>query len=168
VLVQLEFDPPTEARAGRFGDQYMYFLAENRIMWLDPEPHTEILRTGAHAGDQVAICKRELKNAGRKHIRWEVVLQQEEPAQPAQPHHELHSPAAAEAFTRAPAPPPRSAPRTSRPVADLVAGNLMTAALAQAIEALEANQEKGYTFDASDARALAITIYIAATGGKSK
>lgn len=154
VLVQLEFDPPTQAREGRFGDQFMYFLAENRIMWVDPEVHQEIVRTGAAAGSELAICKRELRNAGRKHIQWEVVLQQEEPAQPAPAQRPAASAAA-----------PRSAPRPSRPVTDLVSGNLMTAALKQAMEACE---QAGFEARTEDVRALAITIYIAATGGKSK
>jgi hypothetical protein len=168
VLVQLEFDPPQQARAGRFGDQFMYFLADQKIMWVEPEAHAEILRAGAVAGSELAICKRELRNAGRKHIQWEVVLQQEEP-EPRQPAHTA-PPAAAEAFARAATPrpaasaaAPRSAPRTSRPVTELVAGNLMTAALRQAMEACE---QAGFEARTEDVRALAITIYIAATGGK--
>jgi hypothetical protein len=157
VLVQLEFDPPTQARAGRFGDQYMYVLAENRIMWVEPEVHQEIVRTGAQAGSELAICKRELRNAGRKHIQWEVVTQEEEPPQEPPP-----APAPRPAASAA---APRSAPRTSRPVTELVSGNLMTAALKQAMEAC---QQAGFEARSEDVRALAITIYIAATGGKSK
>jgi len=147
VLVQLEFDPPTEAREGRFGDQYMYFLAGNRIMFIEPELHAEIVKAGCGAGSELAICKRELRNAGRKHIQWEVVTQQEEPT------HE--------------APAPRSSPRQASPAAapPRVSGNFMAAALTEAIEACNLA-----SFDArpEDVRALAITIYIQAHGGKQK
>jgi len=147
VLVQLEFDPPTEAREGRFGDQYMYFLAGNRIMFIEPELHAEILKAGCGAGSEVAICKRELRNAGRKHIQWEVVTQQEEPT------HE--------------APAPRSAPRQASPAIapPRASGNFMAAALTEAIEACNL---AGFDARPEDVRALAITIYIQAHGGKQK
>jgi hypothetical protein len=149
VLVQLEFDPPTEAREGRFGDQYMYFLAGNRIMFIEPELHAEIVKAGCGAGSEVAICKRELRNAGRKHIQWEVVTHQEEPA------HE--------------APPPRQLVPSAQAPRAVVRGekdrNFMAAALTEAIEACNL---AGFDARPEDVRALAITIYIQAHGGKQK
>lgn len=159
VLVQLEFDPPTEAREGRFGDQYMYFLAGNRIMFIEPELHTEIVKAGCGAGSEVAICKRELRNAGRKHIQWEVVTQQEEPAAdeaPAPVYDSRSKPRQAS---------PAIAPPAARATREATSGNFMAAALKEAIEACDLA-----SFEArpEDVRALAITIYIQAHGGKQK
>jgi len=158
--VTLEFDPPTAAREGRFGDQFMYFLGDGKIMWADPPLHEEIKRSGAKAGSELGICKRELRNAGRRHIQWEVNTIEEEPQQPPPAP---RPPAAAPA-----ARPTRSAPRETAPPPiragnERIAGNLMAAALREAIEACDLA-----SFDArpEDIRALAITIYINATGGK--
>jgi hypothetical protein len=70
----LEFDPPTEAREGRFGDQYMYWFGGNKIAWFDPPVHAEIVASGALAGEEIEICKRETKSGNRKTTRWEVVV----------------------------------------------------------------------------------------------
>jgi hypothetical protein len=152
-VLTLEFNPPTDAREGRFGDQFMYFLGENKILWADPPLHEEILRSGAKAGSEIGICKRELRNAGRRHIQWEVGVVEDEPAQPptavARP--------AIVSRPRATAPPP------IRAGSEHIAGNLMAAALQQAIEACELS---GFDARPEDIRALAITIYIHATGGK--
>jgi len=155
-ILTLEFNPPTEARDGRFGDQYMYFLGDGKIMWADPPLHEEIVRSGAKAGSEIGICKRELRNAGRRHIQWEVGLVEEEPAQPPAA---IARPAIVSA-PRATAPPP------IRAGSERIAGNLMAAALKEAIEAVDAMEGSGFNFDTSDVRALAITIYINATGGK--
>jgi hypothetical protein len=157
--VTLEFDPPTQARDGRFGDQFMYFLGDNRIMWADPPLHEEIKRSGAKAGSEIGICKRALRNAGRRHIQWEVAVEEEPQQPPPVPRPPASAPAAR---------PTRSAPRETAPPPiregrERVSGNLMAAALREAIEACDLAE-----FDArpEDIRALAITIYINTIGGK--
>ncbi len=70
-IVELEFNDGSPV-AGRFGDQYQYFLGENKIMWVDPAIREMIVSTGAEAGDKVAIKKTEIRNGNKKRIAWEV------------------------------------------------------------------------------------------------
>jgi hypothetical protein len=149
-VVTLEFDPPTEARPGNWGDQFMYFCADNKTLWAEPEVHAQIVALEAHAGDVVAIVKRKVGRANR----WEVNLVREGKMQPNAPQ---ASPAEKPLASM-----PRSAP-TQLSGQDRITGNLMTAALKQAIEAVE---EAGLHATTEDIRALAITIYITATGGR--
>jgi hypothetical protein len=147
TVVQLEFNPPVEPREGRFGPQFMYFVNDGlEIGWFDPPLHTAIIESNALAGDTIAIVKR---RAGRT-IRWEV--NHVKPEQHA---------------AQAPPPPAAlvSAPRDRAALIqrELVSTNLMTAALRQAIDAAH---ETEFAATHEDIRALAITIYIASTGGR--
>jgi hypothetical protein len=65
---------------GRYGDQYMYTFADGRIAWLDPAVRDLILKSGARAGDEVAICKRETRAGNKRSVRWAVEKVEEEPA----------------------------------------------------------------------------------------
>jgi hypothetical protein len=71
VLVTLEFDTG-KLVAGKFGDQYQYFLLGEQIMWVDPAVNEAIVATGAGANDEIGITKR-TKGA------WEVFRVEEEP-----------------------------------------------------------------------------------------
>ena len=85
VVVTLDFDDG-QLTAGRFGDQYQYtFDQGTRIAWLDPEVRELILKTGAAARDEIAICRREIKGAnGRKRAQWEVEKVEEDNDGPTQ------------------------------------------------------------------------------------
>ena len=85
VLLTLDFDDG-QLTAGRFGDQYQYtFDQGTRIAWLDPEVRELILKTGAAARDEIAICRREIKGAnGRKRAQWEVKKVEEDNDGPTQ------------------------------------------------------------------------------------
>lgn len=140
--MRLEFDPPTEAREGAWGPQYMYFVDGDRIAFLEPEAHQQIVDLGAKHGSLVCIVKRK---AGRR-VNWEVAV--DVPAAVPPP----------------PDPPLRSQPRPRADLAETLAEkNLMTAALRQAIEACEANE---FNARPEDIRALAISIYIQLAGGR--
>ena len=81
VVVTLEFNPPTEPRAGRFGDQYMYFFADERIAWFDPPVHALIVQSGARVGSTIEIEMQEKKKGNRKSTDWVVtLLDADEPA----------------------------------------------------------------------------------------
>jgi hypothetical protein len=100
VVLKLDWDEGT-LKPGRFGDEYMYVCDNDaRIMWVKPELHTLIQQSGARAGDEIAITKREVKDGSRRRTQWEVEKVEEEPA--ASP---------------APAPPRQAQPasRTSQP-----------------------------------------------------
>ena len=148
----------------------MYFLADNQIGFFDPPSTPEILAVDAHAGDTIAIVKRK---AGRAN-KWEVNRVQgggviprrpeTPPAPPAPPiAQERQDPAQAALISKpraTAAPPIRAGNERER-----ITGNLMAAALRQAIEACEAVE---FAATHEDIRALAITIYISVTGGKGK
>jgi hypothetical protein len=163
LTVVLEFDPPQQAREGRSGPQFMYFLAGNQIMFVEPELHAAIVQAKGCAGLEIAICKRQFSVAGKKHVKWEVVTQQEEP----DAHEPPAPPAAAPAIAR-PTPAAHAATPMQLSGADKLSGNLMTACVRQASEAAAEAIALGWNMDASDVRALAITIYIQNTGGGSR
>ncbi|GEM_PF-6165079 len=142
VTVRLEFDPPAEPREGIYGPQYMYFLQGDRIMFADPPLHQAIRAKHAAAGATLIICKRK---QGRSNV-WEV-----------------HRPG--EATIEPPAPPRSIAPPPIRAGNEEIgaSGNVMAAALRDAIQACKL---AGFAASNEDIRALAITIYIAVTGGK--
>jgi hypothetical protein len=77
-----------------------------RIMWVKPELHTLIQQSGARAGDEIAITKREVKDGSRRRTQWEVEKVEEEPAasqaQPAKQTPAVHPPVKATAPQPAP------------------------------------------------------------------
>lgn len=78
VVATLEYDDGKVVE-GRFGDQYQYFLAGERILYADPDLRERIKRSGAKTGDTIAICKRATRSGNKRRVNWEVVLQAEEP-----------------------------------------------------------------------------------------
>ena len=103
VVVELEFNDG-QAVAGKFGDQYQYFLGGNRIMWVDPAIREMIVNTNAKAGDQVAIQKVEIKNGNKKRVAWQVARIQRDDEAERPPV--VSSAPRAQAPQPAPAPPP--------------------------------------------------------------
>ena len=108
VVLKLDWDEGT-LKPGRFGDEYMYVCDNDaRIMWVKPELHTLIQQSGARAGDEIAITKREVKDGSRRRTQWEVEKVEEEPAaassqaQPAKQAQAANPPAKATAPQPAP------------------------------------------------------------------
>jgi hypothetical protein len=108
VVLKLDWDEGT-LKPGRFGDEYMYVCDNDaRIMWVKPELHTLIQQSGARAGDEIAITKREVKDGSRRRTQWEVEKVEEEPAaaysqaQPAKQAQAANPPAKATAPQLAP------------------------------------------------------------------
>ncbi len=187
-FLKLEFDPPAEPRAGRFGDQYMYFFDGNRIAWFDPPVHELILRSGAAAGDEIAVTKREVKEGRRMSVRWEVELVQEEPPYAGEPSAEVLEdvrrgrpvPRLENPKRQAEAPAPPAAPQTvpaPPPPAPALEGpraNPLAQALILALEAAEEANKYAQTKLAWDEFPLsedaivklAVTAYIQAQGGR--
>ncbi len=162
-IVTLETEPAQATQSeGNWGPQYTYRLAGNLITWLDPPQHQTLLELGAHAGDEVAFTKRK---KGSRNV-WDILRVEEEPA-PAPPPSRFSTigaprPAPPAPALNTPLKSPVSKPDRS---SERISGNLMAAALKQAIEACELAE-----FHAAheDVRALAITIYIHGVGGKQK
>lgn len=176
----LEFDPPEEPRAGRFGDQYMYFFGGSKIAWFDPPVHAQIVASGAHAGEEIEITKRETKKGNRKHVTWEVVLIAPEPEEFAGPHTSYDPDYAPHAQPPARNTPPTQPAPVASPAAAAAAppqpqANPLAQALILAIDAVEiASQHGRQAHDWDEGLALsedaivrlAITAYIQSQGGK--
>lgn len=155
---------------GRFGDQYMYTFAGQKIAWVDPEVRDLILRARAGAGDQIAVCKREARDGHRKRVLWEVEkIEEEPPAPPTQPP-------APHASTMRPAPANGSAPEAHQAIAPATGApasgpaGLLTvayrASIDAAIDATAYASQRGLklALDAGDIRAAAISLFIHLSG----
>ena len=57
---------------GRFGDQIMYTLADERVMYVPPVVRTKLVELGIQAGEPFTICKAERKEGNRRFIEWQV------------------------------------------------------------------------------------------------
>jgi len=178
--------------AGRFGDQVMYTLEDEQVMYVDPIIRTKLNALGIRRKEPFVICKTEKRAGQRRTIEWEVRRPEPEAAPtpvvtaPVSQHGE------AEASTRRsqgngttpPAPPVNGAakpnglaggPPHAEPMYDpmALAGATMLSALCAAVDAAQATEtyaaEKGYLvrFSGEDIRAVGLTLYINfAKGGK--
>jgi hypothetical protein len=75
----VELDGPGTLQASKNGDdEYRYFLEHERIMWVPPQVHEQIVAAGAfHPGATFQICKHQAK--ARAPITWEVIEIADEP-----------------------------------------------------------------------------------------
>ena len=101
----VDLQDPAVLAPGQYGDQYQYILGNERIMWVEPTVHQQIVALGASRGDTIAITKTVTPSAtgGRAKTAWTVERVEDEPAHTATP---------------APAP----APKPPQPAAALAAG----------------------------------------------
>ncbi len=174
-LLTLEFDPPSQAREGKWGEQYMYWLAEEKTLWAEPLLHAKIKATRATAGDQILITKRKQKTqSGGYTVAWEVqrvTAQDLARAQAAleaghQLAQELPPPAPPKHQTKhAPRRLPPSPPLDKRLPAEKFTPppSRLADCLKEAIAACNAAQ---FNATSEDVRCLAITLFIQANGGR--
>ena len=71
VTVALAYPDGGQAE-GRFGDQIMYTLADERIMYVPPVVRTKLVELGIHPREPFTICKAEQKEGNRRFIEWQV------------------------------------------------------------------------------------------------
>ncbi len=57
---------------GRFGDQIMYTLADERVMYVPPVVRSKLVELGIQPGEMFTICKAERKQGNRRFIEWQV------------------------------------------------------------------------------------------------
>lgn len=57
---------------GRFGDQIMYTLADERVMYVPPVVRNKLVELGIQPGELFTICKAERKQGNRRFIEWQV------------------------------------------------------------------------------------------------
>lgn len=163
VEIQLDRDGnPTASTARDGSEEYRYFLAQHRIMWVPAEVHAAIQR--ADGGD--SACFALTKHRAPK--PWTVIqLEADEPQQPA--------------ARPAPAPAPQPPTPAARRAPDMPAqrhinepesdnGPLYTALCAAirtaaAAERFGASIGRPVAFETGDIRAMAATLFIHQTGG---
>ena len=184
VLVTLDFNEGI-LKPGRFGDEYQYVVNQDAgIFWAKPELHQLIEKSGARAGDDIYITKREVRDGNRKRVQWEVARAEEEPvvaaaAPPPAPVAKLNG-THAEAAT--PRTQPQAAPRLAEQLCEAhreancqLCGqqqpiNPLSQALRMAIDAAVEAREYSNTrgiqigFAVEDIRAMAATMLI--NGGR--
>ncbi len=57
---------------GRYGDQVMYTLADDRVIYVPPAVEARLEELAIAAGEPFEIVKREMRNGTRKWIEWQV------------------------------------------------------------------------------------------------
>ena len=57
---------------GRFGDQILYTLADERVMYVPPVVRSRLVELGIQPGEPFTICKAERKEGNRRSIEWQV------------------------------------------------------------------------------------------------
>lgn len=67
---------------GRYGEQIMYTLIDDRVMYVPPIVATRIRELGIRANQVFEICKAELRQENKRWIEWRV-RKIEEPRRPA-------------------------------------------------------------------------------------
>src|SRR5215472_10131367 len=57
---------------GRFGDQILYTLADERVMYVPPMVRTKLVELGIQPREPFTICKAERKEGNRRFIEWQL------------------------------------------------------------------------------------------------
>jgi len=72
---------------GRYGDQVMYSLTDERVMYVPPIVRNKLAELGIRQNDPFSICKTERRDGNRRFIEWMVKrLESEQPsAKPPEP-----------------------------------------------------------------------------------
>jgi len=73
---------------GRYGDQVMYSLSDERVMYVPPIVRDKLIELGIKQKEPFSICKSERREGNRRFIEWVVKrLEPESPsAQPPEPN----------------------------------------------------------------------------------
>jgi len=195
IPTQVELDGDGTLQASKSGDdEYRYFLASERIMWVPPEVHQQILHSGAAKGDTITI---ERSKPGKAAATWKVSTRDDErgngysnaPSPTTPPPQRMpdqnagrSTRTAGQGWTEnqptAQAPPARplaSAPQQTapQPAAQLAAelpitpADRMAGALRDAIELIRgcATYEPSIAWTSADVRAIAATLFIGGEKG---
>jgi hypothetical protein len=57
---------------GRFGDQILYTLADERVMYVPPLVRSKLVELGVQPREPFTICKAERREGNRRFIEWQV------------------------------------------------------------------------------------------------
>jgi len=64
---------------GRYGDQVMYSLVDNRVMYVPPYVEQRIRELAIGAGEPLQLCKEEKADGNKKWIEWSVKRAPQQP-----------------------------------------------------------------------------------------
>jgi hypothetical protein len=175
AVVALAFDEGKDVE-GRYGDQVMYSLQGERVMYVPPIVREKMVALGIRRNDPIRITKAEARDGNRKGIQWLVERVQPEEFVPAPAPPQVVRPAgeAAQEGIYTPGSNGSSAGNGNgaRPIPPSVpfvgtgAGGWLLSALVNTIDICEAAQKYAHAknfeirFEAADVRALAITAFI--------
>jgi hypothetical protein len=166
---------------GRYGEQVMYSLADNRVMYVPPFVERRIQELAIGPGEPIEICKAEVKNGSRRWIEWKVkrVDASQQPASSAK------APAAAAAvvskvanghengttrsnghdrakvLTLEPEQLPMRMMASGLPAMEHALNTAIE--IAQRVEGLAASRSYSLRFTSEDIRAIAVTMFIQLT-----
>jgi hypothetical protein len=186
VEVALRFEGGRHVE-GRYGDQVMYSLLDNRVMYVPPYVEQRIQELAVGAGEPLLLCKKEVKDGNRKWIEWSVRRA------PQQPPSSANVPVAAETAQSKAAPSHGNGNTNGKangsangsnghangsnggPRLELVATTVTAAGisameialngateLAQRVESRAASKNYSVRFSGEDIRAIGLTIFIQA------
>jgi hypothetical protein len=160
-IVSFEFPEPKEVASVRGGTQWQYFVHGDRIMWLDDAAKRAIDACHPLAGDQIELCKREVRDGNRKRVEWQAQIWEPAPTQVnnrgPQPAPARKPPAQAQAAPVAQR--TNAAPPASQDALSFGIGHALKLAYDAAV-ALESYSGGAVHFDAADLRAMAATLLI--------
>jgi hypothetical protein len=180
VEVALRWDDGKRVE-GRYGEQVMYTLEGDRIMYVPPVVAKQIRELGIRAREIFEICKAELREENKRWIEWRVRRIEE-------PRHPASSPNAPDAAATIPSGQAQnhrngSTPQTSKPPLEFqatadgmllpvaVAGAGITcmelamngaAEIAQRVESRARLRNYSLQFNSEDIRAIGLTMFIQA------
>lgn len=67
---------------GRYGDQVMYSLLDNRVMYVPPYVEQRFRELAIGAGEPLLLCKKEVKDNNRNRTEWSIRRVPEQPLAP--------------------------------------------------------------------------------------
>ena len=67
---------------GRYGDQVMYSLLDNRVMYVPPYVEQRFRELAIGAGEPLLLCKKEVKEGNRNRIEWSIRRAPQQPLVP--------------------------------------------------------------------------------------
>jgi hypothetical protein len=162
---------------GRYGDQVMYVLFDDRVMYVPPIVASRIDELDIAAGEPIEICKAELRNGNRRWIEWQV--RKVDPGQERAPddrpakHAEAQKEAAKKVANASGLPNSRfeaaadgtllPAPITGRGVTVMELSMNAAAEVAQRVENRAALRNQSLHFTSEDVRAIGLTMFIQAS-----
>jgi hypothetical protein len=156
---------------GRYGDQVMYSLVDERVMYVPPIVRDKLVELGIRQNDPFSICKAEQRDGNRRSIQWTVKrIPPEQPSASDPVHAGSPLPPLASATPGVTVPSngngkpngKTAAASNGSHVAQAMLRSALAASIDAAIEAEHYATEHGLSvrFGSEDLRAMALSLFI--------